>query len=165
MRGTRAFDWWAKPCHHSGIIERSRSLFKSTGHAFGRASSFPGQRDQLGRRVFYANRDDLVRGAALDVVQNREPPSAGIVADDFAENRPIELEFVDFAGGWILEAAVVALVRIRRTVKVLVSPARDANGPRRSHPVIGSEEGQIIVEDLNPRVAAVSDVDVAVRVG
>jgi hypothetical protein len=109
-----------------------------------------------------ANPEDFVRSAALDVMQDWKVPPARIIAYDSAENRPIELEFIDFPSREF--SASVAFVGIGRAVQILMPPLRDTNCPRRSRPIVGSEQAQVVVEDLNSRIAAVADIDVAVRV-
>src|SRR5437762_2399537 len=116
------------------------------------------QRDLLYSPVRELADEQLVLAAAVDGVHHvelfRQPAGAAELADDLS----VELELVDLA---VVER--LRVVRVRR-VEILVRAGRDAD--RRRHANIRDLRLRrpAAVEDLNPLVAGVGDVDVALRV-
>src|SRR5258705_10754051 len=78
--------------------------------------------------------ENLVVLAAIDHVKRPEVAQRVIAASDFADDRPVELQFKDFASG--PPSSDVGLVRIRGGVEILVRTLRDAESPGTSNRVV-----------------------------
>src|SRR5579863_9318573 len=90
---------------------------------------------------------------------------AGLLAgfSKLADDGAVQLHFENVAGDGCNLGIIVVRVRIR-AVDVLMWPRRDADRPRRAHLIINLARRQIVVENLDPAVGPVADVNVALRV-
>src|SRR5262249_5545601 len=77
-----------------------------------------------------------------------------------ADDRSIQFHLVDFAGYGGLSRIVVIGVGVG-TVKILMRTRRDTYCPRSADVVVGLEQIQIAIKDLNASVLTIRDVDVA----
>src|SRR6185295_11014240 len=82
---------------------------------------------------------------------------------ELAENGSVELHLVDFARRSSLIEIVAGGEGVRR-VEILMRTLRDANGPRRADVIVDRLLIEIVVEDDDARVAAIGNVDHALRV-
>ena len=108
--------------------------------------------------------EELVRIAAVDLVDGAELSESLAGLAELADDRAVELHLVDLAGDRPRRGRVAVRVGVRDE-QVLVRPRRDADRPRVADVVVDGPQHQVVVEHLHARVAAIGDVDVALRVG
>src|SRR5437016_7956479 len=100
---------------------------------------------------------DLVRIPAIHLMDAAEFLQRAPRLAEAAEHRAIQLHLVDLAGRR-RAAPVVAGGEGVRAVQILMRPLRDADRPRRADVVVDRLQVQIVVQNLDARVAAVGHV-------
>src|ERR1700681_217912 len=108
-------------------------------------------------------RIDLVRVPAVELVDRAELLRRVAGLAELPEDRAVELHLVDLAGGVPRRRRAAVGPRIGDE-QVLMRPARDADRPRVADVVVDGLQVEVVVEDLNARVAAISDVHIALSV-
>src|SRR5215472_15048499 len=107
---------------------------------------------------------DLVGVAAIHHMDHLEAAELLAGMAEAAEDRAVELHLVDLARD--SPAAWTVAVRVGvGSEQILVRPLRDANRPADPDIVVDRLGLEVVVEDLVAEVAAVADIDVALRVG
>src|ERR1017187_4710474 len=107
--------------------------------------------------------DEFVFAATVDLMDRAELAEFFSRFSKFAQNRPVQLHFVNLAG--YRHGLGIVGVRVRvGTVKILMRSRGNAEGPRGADLVVDRLELQVVVENLNAAVAPVSHVDVALGV-
>ena len=107
--------------------------------------------------------EQLVRIAAVDLVNRAELAEALARLAELPDDLAVQLHLVDLAGDGPRRRGIAVGVRVGHE-EVLMRPRRDAHGPRVADVVVDGSQDQVVVEHLHARVAAIADVDVALRV-
>ena len=107
--------------------------------------------------------EQLVRVAAVDLVHRAELAELLAGLAELADDRAVELHLVDLAGDVAILRQPVVGNRVRDE-QILMRARRDADRPRVADVVVDRLDVQVVVEDLDARVAAIADVDVSLRI-
>src|SRR5689334_24591248 len=101
----------------------------------------------------------FVRIPAVDLVHRTELAELLARRPELAEDRPVELHLIDLAADGVHLRAVGIWVRVR-AVEILVRTRRNTQSPRGADVIVDRLQGEVVVEHLDARVAAVPDIHI-----